>query len=275
LIDRFYPFQNAQILDLACGRGGDMSKWKRREPSRIMFLDISLESLKVCFRRFQQTFGRHCIADFILGDSFHFPLSQIFPNLKFHLSSCQFALHYSFKSQQDARSAVQVLSSNIYEGGYIILTLPNAEHLITLFQKALPSRKICNGLFSAERRFELNDIPQFGAEYIFYLENTVFHVPEYLVHFESLIQLFSEHDVELVEHNTFPSYYQKYLQPNRNKDHSFSRIIDHNDMLLDDGKELEICGLYSYFVFRKKGELPPMPENTFRPQTHFNSEMSI
>ena len=49
--------------------------------------------------------------------------------LEFDLVSCQFALHYSFETENKAENLLFNVSNKLRPGGYFIGTIPNAEEI--------------------------------------------------------------------------------------------------------------------------------------------------
>ena len=116
LIDRFCPSPNATVFDCACGKGGDIPKWKLKEPNEFVFGDISIDSLQYAYIKYQSVQSK-CRSFFIGGDTFSCDLSKLIPNdIKFHISSCQFAFHYCFRTEQLARSAPCSLAQQAVKG---------------------------------------------------------------------------------------------------------------------------------------------------------------
>lgn len=210
LIERFCPQPNATIFDLACGKGGDISKWKLKNPNEWLFADISFESLKRAYERYRMT-SSPSRAIFLGGDCFACSVERWIPKeLEWHIASCQFALHYAFKDEALARNAVANLCARLVPGGYVLLTVPNACRIVKLLREA-PGARVENSLFFIERHFDLENIPMFGAEYVFYLVKSVDECAEYLVHPDVLESIFAENRCQLVETMDFHRYYHDML----------------------------------------------------------------
>ena len=281
LIDDYCPKNGSSILDLACGKGGDIPKLALKYPSKIFFADISEESLKQVVNRLLKRKLKFK-SSFIVGDSFKNDILPIFNNTMFHFSICQFALHYSFINEEVAKTAIKNLTNNLYPGGKVIITTLNAPKLVRIFReqekKGLNEEDKCivkNSVFYMKRLFDINEeIPLFGAEYIFNLDQSVDETPEYLVHPQLLINLFLENDLELYEMYSFHDYYNYCIKNRPEKKKLFYDLLRkadrnhrdkdgiHNAEMSDD--EWFVCGLYSLYVFQKKGELPPIiPEKNY------------
>lgn len=260
LIDRFCPQPNPSIFDCACGKGGDIPKFKLKNPNQYIFGDISRVSLKCAYQKYQK---QKCPsrAFFIGGDIFNCRISRLLPNIRFHLASCQFAFHYSFIDEQTARSATLNLCENLVPGGHVILTVPNACRIVKLLRENPQNETINNSLYSITRKFDLDDIPMFGAEYVFNLIESVDNCPEYLVHPAVLTALFDENKCDLIETKPFHDYYHECMTSYPTMKKLFSDLLvrlglENAEMTPD---EWHVISLYSFFVFRKRGNVSPMP----------------
>jgi len=253
VIDHFCPFPNAVILDLACGKGGDIPKFRLKNPSQMVFADCSLKSLERAFEKFQKM-SDSCKATFIHGDSFGNDITKVFTGLKFHFASCQFALHYSFKAFDTAYCAVRNLCSCVHEGGYCFITIPNSLKLVELFREH--GRFFQNSVLQLKCNFDPNNpIPPFGAGYNFTLAESVDDLEEFLVHPKVLTSLLKEFNFDLVKKSGFHEYYQECLDKPEMKS-LFHRLLEIGNFEATKMTKDEwfVCGLYSLFVFKKRGE---------------------
>lgn len=50
--------------------------------------------------------------------------------MKFDIVSCQFALHYAFRTEAALRQMLYNVSAGLRSGGYFIGTLPDAERIV-------------------------------------------------------------------------------------------------------------------------------------------------
>lgn len=276
LVYKYCPQPNASILDLACGKGGDIPKFKLKSPAFMVFADISPESVKECYRKYVPE-SEKIKAKFIIGDSFNCVLKDLVPGVTFHYSSCQMALHYAFKTPEMARRAIANLTEQLAPGGYISITTINACRLVKLFkdrfEKSTPGDEradtIGNDLYSAKRNFDIKNIPAFGAGYIFRLENAVNSIEEFLVHPKVLIDLFEEQKCELKFKSGFQEFYSD-IHKNNNPEAKelYLRLLtkktkDFSGAAMT-SNEWDIIGLYYIYVFRKMGDVPELPKTTKR-----------
>uniref|UniRef100_A0AAF5DFF7 mRNA cap guanine-N(7) methyltransferase n=2 Tax=Strongyloides stercoralis TaxID=6248 RepID=A0AAF5DFF7_STRER len=209
---------NGQILDLCCGKGGDLLKWKKGFAKKVVMTDIAEISLEHCGKRYSELVAKQnpnfplFDIEIIHADSTVTRINDYIKEGKpFDICSCQFSLHYAFESEQKARQMLQNATENIKKGGYFIGTIPNANLLISLLKKNKSiyfKNKVCNLSYlgiegknqtEEERLADIMDskIPLFGAKIDWQLDNLV-NCPEYLVHIPLLVKMLEDFDMELV-----------------------------------------------------------------------------
>eukprot|EP00906_Rhabdomonas_costata_P010660 RCo014998 len=96
--------QGDDVLDLCCGRGGDLGKWKRARIRSLVGVDISPQAIAVATQRYEQSCRSTYAGAFLCGDTFDGTLAQrladfLPPSGTFSVVSCQFAVHYAFRSE--------------------------------------------------------------------------------------------------------------------------------------------------------------------------------
>ncbi|XP_031221817.1 mRNA cap guanine-N7 methyltransferase isoform X4 [Mastomys coucha] len=125
------------VLDLGCGKGGDLLKWRKGRISRLVCADIADISMKQCQQRYEDMKCRrdneHIFsAEFITADCSKELLVEKFrdPEMYFDVCSCQFACHYSFESLEQADTMLRNACGRLNPGGYFIGTTPNSFELM-------------------------------------------------------------------------------------------------------------------------------------------------
>ena len=277
LISKYCPMF-CSVLDLASGKGGDLTKYALKEISSIVLADISPESViescrKIQINRSSRRLFSKCQTRFIIGDTFSNPLRGLPDNLFFHLTSCQMALHYSFKTEEMARQAISNLTERLVPGGFCIITTINAPKLVEQFMQYGKDRnRLQNSIYFVERHFELNDLKPFGCGYQFWLNGSVPGVDEYLVHPQVLIDLFSDYGCKFIRCTPFQEFHNEMLSHPESElwtDPYTREIRDPRQIFLDINlkaasdlsstamtpDEWEVIGLYSFYVFQKEGTL--------------------
>ncbi|XP_076992186.1 mRNA cap guanine-N(7) methyltransferase isoform X2 [Tamandua tetradactyla] len=179
------------VLDLGCGKGGDLLKWKKGRINKLVCTDIADISVQQCQQRYEDMRNR-CRdneyifnAEFITADSSKELLADKYrdPQMCFDICSCQFVCHYSFESYEQADMMLRNACERLSSGGYFIGTTPNSFELIKRLE-ASESASFGNEIYTV--KFEKKgDYPLFGCKYDFNLEGVV-DVPEFLVYFPLL-----------------------------------------------------------------------------------------
>ncbi|RHZ81627.1 hypothetical protein Glove_117g25 [Diversispora epigaea] len=242
------------ILDIGCGKGGDLLKWGKAKISKLVGLDIaevSINDAKNRFGKIDQKFD----AEFHVFDCFSKRISMIesIKNIKFDVVSMQFCIHYSFETEEKAKMALQNISSNLKKGGSFIGTVPDAYWIVKKLKSLGPDQlEFGNSIYSI--RFEQkNDFPTFGHKYWFNLEDAINDCPEYLVHFPTFKRMASEYGLELKYLDRFHDMYDKMKEKRQHRDLLYKMgVIRHKKqpgVMSQD--EWEAAGIYKVFEFTK------------------------
>ncbi|EUB62891.1 mRNA cap guanine-N7 methyltransferase [Echinococcus granulosus] len=190
------------ILDLCCGKGGDQKKWQVGCVDHVTFVDISAASIDICKERYNSLKcgnyrGRIFSADFIVHDC----TAPLDLKRLYSVVSCQFALHYAFESIDKARTMLQNSSQALEEGGYFLVTVPNAYEILRRLNQSKDRRSFGNSVYSItfdELYTTHHPPPLFKARYHFQLEGVV-DCPEHLVYPPLLIAMAKEVSLECIE----------------------------------------------------------------------------
>lgn len=214
-----------RVLDMCCGKGGDLLKWEKAAISHLICTDIAEVSVEQCQRRYQDIlqrsekskFANKFTAEFFACDSTLVRLRERYkdPSLQLNLVSCQFAFHYCFESMAQADCMMRNAAECLKPGGFFIATMPDAYEIIRRLRAAGPdARRFGNDVYSIEFDCETDPLPLFGAKYQFHLEGVV-DCPEFLVHFPTLVKLGRKYGLQLLKRSTFADYYKENLHHGR------------------------------------------------------------
>ncbi|KAH9820416.1 mRNA cap guanine-N7 methyltransferase-like [Teratosphaeria destructans] len=162
------------VLDMACGKGGDLGKWEKAPtvPALYVGCDIADVSIDQARQRnaenVRRNTGRHrrgpvMQAEFYVHDSFGQPLGNIpiirqvgfNPNAGpgphaiqggmmsggFDVVSMMFALHYSFESEALARGMLKNVSGALKKGGKFIGVMPNSDVITANVKKLVTAEQ--------------------------------------------------------------------------------------------------------------------------------------
>jgi SAM-dependent methyltransferase len=150
------PLQRKSVLDIGCGRGGDVMKWFHARIKNYVGFDPDYEgiysSIDGAVSRYnsrKKVFPQFYPATFFQADG-GIPLnvkaqSERFSNLsnqnkkliestfkndrKFDIISSQMAIHYLFGSKDSIGNLVNTIKTHLKKGGYVIYTLLDGERV--------------------------------------------------------------------------------------------------------------------------------------------------
>ncbi|XP_013111340.2 mRNA cap guanine-N7 methyltransferase [Stomoxys calcitrans] len=214
-----------RVLDMCCGKGGDLLKWEKALITHLICTDIAEVSVEQCKKRYEDIlrravkskFAHKFSAEFFACDSTLVRLRERFkdPSLKLNLVSCQFAFHYSFESLTQADCMVRNAAECLQPGGYFIATIPDAYEIMKRLRLSENGRSFGNDVYNIEFCSDTDPPPFFGAKYQFHLEGVV-DCPEFLVHFPTLVKLCRKYGLKLERKTTFADYYKENKESGRN-----------------------------------------------------------
>lgn len=211
-----------RVLDMCCGKGGDLLKWEKAAITHLICTDIADVSIEQCEERYKSLIKRkqHGIgsgqstfsAEFIACDSTLVRLRERYqdPSMQLNLVSCQFAFHYCFESLKQAECMIRNAAECLMPGGYFIATIPDANEIMRR-QHESGKKMFGNDVYNIEFICDTLRPPLFGAKYKFHLEDVV-DCPEFLVHFPTLIKLCRKYGLKIVEKHSFADYYQQQVE---------------------------------------------------------------
>ncbi|KAJ1917041.1 mRNA cap guanine-N7 methyltransferase [Tieghemiomyces parasiticus] len=239
LIQRFCR-RGFRVLDIGCGKGGDLGKWGMARIGYYVGIDIAAVSIEQAQARYNENRRNKFSAEFHALDCYRNSLQSILPrDFVADIVSMQFCMHYAFATEQTARQMLQNVAQNLRPDGIFIGTTPDANWLV-----------FGNAIYQVE--FEnKTDFSLFGHRYRFTLEDAVDDCPEYLVHFPTFERMAAEYGLQLIFQKPFHEYYQSLLgnQDAVNTLYSMGVVTDDGATMSRD--EWEAAGLYLAFAFRK------------------------
>ncbi|KAJ3609699.1 hypothetical protein NHX12_024210, partial [Muraenolepis orangiensis] len=214
--------RDIRVLDLGCGKGGDLLKWKKSRIKHLVCADIASVSVEQCQSRYQDMSRRAhrndpvFTAQFITADCSKELLSGHLkePEVQFDICSCQFVLHYSFESQKQAENMLKNACAHLKPGGFFIGTTPDAYELVKRVE-ASSSLGFGNDVYQVT--FEQKGVyPLFGCQYHFSLEGVV-NVPEFLVYFPLLEQMAKACGMRLVFVKRFSEFFEEKVKNDQHR----------------------------------------------------------
>lgn len=286
-VKRLLPGAPLVLLDLCCGKGGDLNKCEFVHVDQYIGIDISDASVKEAYSRYSQNKARfipqnpqakrsrdskryNFEACFATGDLFTYALPEIlepnFPGIMEGLFpvdcvSVQFSFHYAWETESKVRTVLTNITRSLRPGGTFIGTIPSSDFIRDkIVNKAFYEKNTFgNELYHV--RFE-KDPPEdgvfrepFGNRYDYFLKDAVDDVPEYVVPFEYFRSLCEDFGLILRYKKNFtdifnqeiPKYFSKL---NKNLIDGMKRADGKYGV---EGAEKEAVAFYVGFVFEKLG----------------------
>jgi len=248
-----------ELLDFACGKGGDLSKWTSAGFQRVISIDINkpcIDYARNYYDKFRPKNSKNKKPDvlFVWGDSSKamFPnydiglskdavrtLKEVVPaKYMFDVVSCQFCIHYFFESESKLRQLLQNVNDNLKIDGYFIGTCFDGKRVEELFKG---KQTLVEGgeIWSIEKLYKTAKKGKFGKEIEVMVKSIGEKHKEYLVDFEMLTNMAAEYKLEVVKVEEFGKKYETMRNGNiRN----ISQMSD---------TEKDFSFLNNYFIFKK------------------------
>ena len=123
------------LLDIACGRGGDIHKWMMARLKCVYAFDSHHESVNEAISRFNEikknNRGKIPFIKFKTLNSLNRDIIEMvnqFDNKKvYDIVSCQFALHYFSENDDTLRNTLRLVSKKLKKGGLFIGTASDGD----------------------------------------------------------------------------------------------------------------------------------------------------
>ena len=165
--ENLVPGQRLCVLDMACGKGGDLGKWQKAPlvPALYLGCDIAEVSIEQARQRWAETQHQRkrqplpMHAEFYVQDTFGGSLANI-PRIRevgfnphagpgggiiqpgtmsggFDVVSMMFALHYSYENPELAKGMLRNVAGALKKGGRFIGVMPNSDVISATVKKLL------------------------------------------------------------------------------------------------------------------------------------------
>lgn len=254
---RFNPPSTARVLDIGCGKGGDLNKWLRSNIDEYFGLDIAQVSINQANNRFNDMRNKPFKAHFNTLDCFKEPLDKAITqdslDKQFDAVSCQFAMHYAFDSEQSVRCMLDNVAKYLKPGGTFIGTIIDADVLVNALSEIddQTNMEFGNSLFRIhfDKRPDENEI--YGQKYNFHLEDAV-DAPEYLIQWDAFTELAESYGLQLITYRPFQEIFYDQIHVSEFKRlATYLNIIDDMGTPILSNDEWGTVGIYVAFAFEK------------------------
>jgi mRNA (guanine-N7-)-methyltransferase len=220
------------LLDLACGKGGDMFKWVDSNITFVKGYDNDNVSIKEAINRYNTN-----IKDENTTKNYHFSFQytdlaneQIVPNLqdfiqtyngtynsynKFDIATCFFAIHYFFKEEKTLNNFIQNIKNNLKKNGLFIMTtfddtlLKNEDYNINT-----PLLKVSKS-WETDENWESQI---YNKAINVWIKDTVLNTSreEYIVDFKFLTKKMEQEGFTLIKSGLFQDFYDDWKSKRNN-----------------------------------------------------------
>ena len=228
-----------RLLDLACGRGGDIHKWRALGIGCVTGLDVSASSI-------DEARARSTASAMTSRTTITFKVADVVSDLcvdstEFDVVSCFFAMHYFFKTEKMAHDFMRTVASHLRRGGHFVGIVAYGKHIVQCVKHA---DEFDNGVVSIKACWV--GAPQcFGSAYTFAVKDTVTEesrVPEYLVFSNVLEKVARMHGLKPVAISGATAFSKAQTQ-----DEGILRPLNPTY----DGADAETTRMYAGFAFQK------------------------
>lgn len=253
-----------RVLDLGCGKGGDLPKYLRNERIGLVvgadIADVSIEHCKDRYKRMRVPYGRRFRGEFFVADltrdSIIKKITELGITEKFHFASSQFSIHYSFETFDQAVRYISNAADNLVKLGVFIGTYPDGPKLLKLARNSeTPGTYRVGDILKVEFPPESLDNPKpFGTKYHFNLTEVV-DCPEFLVHPIVLEKLLIKLGFVKVFDRSFE---ETILHEKQTQERKFQQVFEgHNSFNFEDqhavldAETWQTASVYRCFCYRK------------------------
>eukprot|EP00467_Chlorarachnion_reptans_P000542 CAMPEP_0114533386 /NCGR_PEP_ID=MMETSP0109-20121206/27218_1 /TAXON_ID=29199 /ORGANISM="Chlorarachnion reptans, Strain CCCM449" /LENGTH=1030 /DNA_ID=CAMNT_0001716607 /DNA_START=32 /DNA_END=3125 /DNA_ORIENTATION=+ len=240
-----------RLLDLACGRGGDLHKWKAAGIAYVRGIDLSPAEIDTARRRYGESKNKFSRMKVDFEQSDHVGSGPV-PGLnnQYDAVTCMFAAHYFFRDRNMLQNFLSNVSRALKPGGYFFGCAPDGKEVL----KVLNQRKEYRSNVLHLKKEWQGNYKNFGSAFIFKILDTVTDGEvgsrEFLVFSTCFRGMAKEHGLEPV-YDYQDSQLEELLLPQDRK--NFFKHFNPNYSREREGQGLEVVSRINMaFCFRKK-----------------------
>lgn len=155
LLEHCVP-RHAKVLDVACGRGGDVWKYAKLDCTRVVGVDVSGAELEEAVRRAAKA---RVPFTAVKADARVFSCNHT----DFDAATCMFALHYFWESEASAHALFANIARHVRMGGVFVGIVPDGRCI----------RPVDTDVFKIAMEYTLETATCFGSAYSMTITDTV------------------------------------------------------------------------------------------------------
>ena len=123
----------SRLLDIGCGRGGDIRKWIDAGVRSVVGVDASSQAVREARSRFAQTVAQTGSS---IACDFRTSMPRVAPG-SYDVVTCMFALQYFFESRESARRLLQTIATALRPGGWFVGVVPDGDAVLRTLDGAV------------------------------------------------------------------------------------------------------------------------------------------
>lgn len=211
------------IIDLGCGKGGDMHKLINTDVKYVKGYDINKKYLKEAEERYEKIKKKKNISTKILYKCIDLSKQVIDTEPeKVNVVICNFALHYFFENEETFNILKNSIKNNLKTNGYFIGTIFDGISVHNRFNNY--EYKNFEELFKIENLNSNNINSLFGNKIKVYLKDSIIDniSYEYLIYFGKFVSKMEEEGFILVDSKLFSEIYD--FNKLKNYEQSYSSL---------------------------------------------------
>ena len=285
-----YNKRRNSLLELACGKAGDMRRWEECNYSFVLGVDVTKDNImnagdgayaRVLQRKraprtpvtyaflvgdvslpLDRLQDRESAAIWSVLSGKESPKTQELQPLYrqvqsgFDVVSCQFAIHYFFKDQNMLSSFLDNVSKHIKKGGAFIGTCMDGRHVMQMLSESpdglVEGRKENTAVWAIKKRYNTPVKSPFENKIDVFLEMTQQIIPEYIVDFEHLQKAAAEKGLILEASELFQTTLNNIVEQNNWPVRQTEMLTKSLHTLYNDPILKKFSSLNRWFIFRKK-----------------------
>lgn len=192
-----FAWKKNLLIDIGCGRGGDLYKWIDTQVKTVIGLDLSALEIDEAKSRFSQikSSGKKDLPSIEFVQNDRLDTEQVSLGLEgmADIVTCMFVIHYFFAQESGIKQLLNNISTYLKPGGYFVCCFPDGKRILSLL-KGSNSERVTTPCMEIVKYWQ-NECQCFGSAYTFSLKDTVTEITkqqppfEYLVFFNVLEKL--------------------------------------------------------------------------------------